>query len=1397
MNRRSLRALVRTGTLTALLGGLVTAAGAQTYSPVGSVSGQNTSFSYPTPFGDGYENAKGQYLYLASELTAAGIPSGANISHIQWNVTSVNGATAHERYSVYVGTTATASMPAGFEPEPALQWGPTDYTPVAGANTFALGAPFIWNGTDNILVQICHGATNASSATTWSNNALVDWQTGLAFNGSRSTRDDNNNTLCATTTASGTQTTRPRITIGWSAAVPCAGTPTPGNTTGPASVLAGGTANLGLQNSTSGTGVTYQWYESTDNVTFNPVGPNAPAYSPTVAVDSWFYCDVTCSEPGGGTGSSSVLFVDAIPPPGASCGPYTSSPALAIPISNPLDFLQVQDVIATGPLSGETITDLNVWVQITHTWSGDISLELTSPSATTVNLNFYTDECGSQDNIAVEFDDAASNSYGSVCPLTGIYAIPDEALALFNGEPFEGNWTLTVTDNFVGDGGTLVNWCLIPSLTIPPPCAGVPNPGATTGPGGLVCGDDDVVLGLTNPTPGSGVSYQWYTSPDGVTYSPAGPNSATWITSQSATTWYYCDVTCTEPGGGTGSSTPLQVVQDSYANCLCIPTYTTGKTAGDLISNVEILGTTLANNTGTAPVNPAYTYFNTLPNHTADLQAGTSYTIEVSNGSFSAQNIAVWIDFDDNGVFETPAERIGAGSILGANSSVQFNLSIPCDPLPGVHRMRVRDVWQSPANPLGIDPCNNEGWGETEDYDVTILPPPPCPSPLGFAAGTVTQTSVDLSWTVGCTETAWEVEYGAPGFLPGAGTTVPAPTNPYTLMGLSAGTEYDVWLRADCGIDGLSASVGPVNFTTLFPPPPNDDCANAIPVNCNSITLGYNYGAAADPERLASCGTSNTGSGGVWYTVVGSGGNITASLEGSNFDTKMHVYTGTCGAFVCVDGNDDFAFPADPWSFVTWPSVLGETYTIHIWGFSAEEGDIQLEVACEGNASPSCTDNEVTVNFLTDDWANETSWEIVPFGLSTPVCTGAGSYNDFTEYQETCCLLDGCYVLTFFDVAGDGLCCGFGIGGYRLLNENGDRIIDKWDSGDYDDETLQNFPFCVPIGADRLIFADCDKEDWQPTDFIVASANPAVSAEWGVGDQTDDGYQFWFFDHNTGFNRRMFRSHATSGGYGPPSATRACHLRINTMVTAPIPFDQLLNVRVRSRVNGVYSEFGPACRFIMPSVLPTCPETKLIDDPNSPNFSCGDIATPHPAVFGGSDKVTAYPVVGANKYQFSFRIFAEGFVRNIASNNSSRVLNWVTTPLEDGKTYDVLVRASFDNGATWCDWGDSCKVIITVPPAAASSRMGNDVEGAFSMFPNPNNGEQLYMSLNEIPEDVETVTIDMYDVFGKRVMTRVVPAQFGSFYGAIELENGLSTGMYTVNVTAGTLTWSERLVINK
>jgi len=98
--------------------------------------------------------------------------------------------------------------------------------------------------------------------------------------------------------------------------------------------------------------------------------------------------------------------------------------------------------------------------------------------------------------------------------------------------------------------------------------------------------------------------------------------------------------------------------------------------------------------------------------------------------------------------------------------------------------------------------------------DLSIVEAPTCPDPSALSATSTAPTDIELSWTTGGA-TAWQIEYGQSGFVPGNGTIINVTTNPYTVTGLTSGVTYDFYLRDSCGASDFSDWIGPVTATTL------------------------------------------------------------------------------------------------------------------------------------------------------------------------------------------------------------------------------------------------------------------------------------------------------------------------------------------------------------------------------------------------------------------------------------------------------------------------------------------------------------------------------------------------------------------------------------------------------
>jgi hypothetical protein len=92
---------------------------------------------------------------------------------------------------------------------------------------------------------------------------------------------------------------------------------------------------------------------------------------------------------------------------------------------------------------------------------------------------------------------------------------------------------------------------------------------------------------------------------------------------------------------------------------------------------------------------------------------------------------------------------------------------------------------------------------------------PSCIEPTSLAVNAITNVNATLAWTESATATAWEIEYGAPGFVQGTGTIVPAATNPFVLTGLTENTNYVFYVRAVCSPTDSSYWTGPLAFKTL------------------------------------------------------------------------------------------------------------------------------------------------------------------------------------------------------------------------------------------------------------------------------------------------------------------------------------------------------------------------------------------------------------------------------------------------------------------------------------------------------------------------------------------------------------------------------------------------------
>lgn len=122
-----------------------------------SFGSNNTALTQP--FRGQFSDARTQIVYLASELRAAGFRAG-NITSLGFNVVAKNSTAPFQNFTIKLkNTTRTTANGGAFETGAVTAYGPVNYSTVAGANNFTLTTPFYWDGTSNLLIDICYDNT--------------------------------------------------------------------------------------------------------------------------------------------------------------------------------------------------------------------------------------------------------------------------------------------------------------------------------------------------------------------------------------------------------------------------------------------------------------------------------------------------------------------------------------------------------------------------------------------------------------------------------------------------------------------------------------------------------------------------------------------------------------------------------------------------------------------------------------------------------------------------------------------------------------------------------------------------------------------------------------------------------------------------------------------------------------------------------------------------------------------------------------------------------------------------------------------------------------------------------------------------------------------------------------
>ncbi len=232
--------------------------------------------------------------------------------------------------------------------------------------------------------------------------------------------------------------------------------------------------------------------------------------------------------------------------------------------------------------------------------------------------------------------------------------------------------------------------------------------------------------------------------------------------------------------------------------------------------------------------------------------------------------------------------------------------------------------------------------GDMAVDDVAMAEGPACPTPSAFVLST-TDTSATFNIIGGGSN--YNVEWGPIGFTQGTGCTDTVANGVFTLDNNSdpsctspflGNSEYDLYLRNDCGTNGMSAVVGPISFRTQCsafgaPYSQNFDGTTAPVLDfCWSTVNMTSSSSVAETDAFTSNSASNSVE--LYNSAATSGALMLVSPAFSDMDTNkqvtFYVYDDDDGSDLIVGTMTD---PADTSSFTAYDTITAADMDNDSW----------------------------------------------------------------------------------------------------------------------------------------------------------------------------------------------------------------------------------------------------------------------------------------------------------------------------------------------------------------------------------------------------------------------------------------------------------------------------------
>lgn len=644
---------------------------------IGNGTQFNSSTNYPAPYGNWYWGAKHQIIVTAAELNAAGMTAG-DIYGLGFNVAQVNGV-ALQSFSISIGTTTASQFSFGssFLSGLTTVYGPVNYTESSGLNMHTFSSPFNWDGTSNLVIQTCFNNTN------FTNNASV-YFTQTSGDMVLYERQDQSG-ICSSATGTSSNL-RPNLIFEWQ--VP--NLPPVTDFIASPTTTCSGDIQFTDQSTNAPTSWLWDFGDGNTSTSQNPVHSytGSGTFTVTLTATNAFGNDSETK-----TNYITVNLSGSTPIP-ASCTPVTGDGSLGFGITN----VTFNTINKTSGDASEGYSDFTC--DQTTVYAGQsYNFSATHSSPTTHNCSAWIDW----------------NNDGVFNPTTELIASSTSSTSTSS--------SVTIPSNAVLN--TMLRMRVIADYDLnaaPSPC---------TNPGYGQCEDFTIIVQqLALPPTANFTSNVVYTCDGTVNFTDLSTNipfgwswnfgdGGTSVAKNPTHTYtqdgiYTVELTATNQyGSDTYSQTAYIEVASGFdlVDPSCEPS-TLSHCCDYGIFKVVLNDINYASEGG----EDGYQDYS-CENHTT-LQPGNTYTMQVRTGIQNPQDTRVWIDFDNDGIFDNTTEKVFE-KLNTTNPSAL--ISIPSTGVTTDTYLRMRVT----SDEVGatLNPCSNNFRGQTEDYGVIIEVP--------------------------------------------------------------------------------------------------------------------------------------------------------------------------------------------------------------------------------------------------------------------------------------------------------------------------------------------------------------------------------------------------------------------------------------------------------------------------------------------------------------------------------------------------------------------------------------------------------------------------------------------------------------------------------------------------